>query len=492
MEYAHCQKIFHPFPYSRGSMAGIKKFILLSLFICFSKTLQASIPLEDLSLEEKVGQLLTVHFQGESPNEDARALIQEIKVGGIIYYNWSNGLDSPTQVQRLSSGLQQLAQTNPRAIPLLITADQEGGIVNRLSSGFTVFPGNMALGATENTGLAEAAAYAMGQEMRAVGVNMNLAPVVDINKNPRNPVIGVRSFAESPEIVCAFGERALFGYRRSGVIATLKHFPGHGDVEVDSHESLPTVKKTLAELQSCELLPFSKLASVADVIMPAHILVPALDPKKCTTLSEKSLKYLRDDLGFQGVIITDSLVMGGVLSQCSSVDEAAIQAFLAGCDILLLGGRQLNGEQDSFELTVADVRRIHQSIIAAVKSGRISEERINGSVAKILSLKKRHLGNSSGSIPNISDVVNTENHRALARQIAALALEITSENEAFLFSSICHKKMAIFCSEMLKENLSKPLSSPLEQVLRPCFFRARILSKSSRQQNYKLAQQMCS
>jgi beta-N-acetylhexosaminidase len=326
-------------------------YLLLSL-CCLEKVFSLSIFYQTMSLEEKVGQLLMVHFHGEFANEDARSLIQDAKVGGIIYYNWSNGLSSPEQVQALSAGLQKLARESRASIPLFIAVDQEGGVVARLNNGFTVFPGNKALGMTGDPNLAEASALAMGQELQAVGVNMNFAPVVDVNINPRNPVIGIRSFSDNPETVVAFGKRALQGYNRAQIIATLKYFPGHGDVEVDSHEDLPIVNKPIEELEQVELLPFARLASSADTIMTAHILVPALDAENCSTLSEKTLSYLKTTLGFQGVIITDSLVMEGVLKKCRTVDEAAIQALNAGCDILLLGGKQLVGGHTNLELSV--------------------------------------------------------------------------------------------------------------------------------------------
>lgn len=290
--------------------------------------------LHQMTLEEKVGQVLMVNFRGEVANEDAQTLIQETHVGGIIYYNWANGLTSPQQVLNLSASLQQLA-----AIPLLIAADQEGGKVARLKTGFTIFPGNKALGDTNDPSIAEQAAFAMGQEMRAVGVNMNLAPVVDVNVNPKNPIIGKRAFSDSPEIVTAFGKAAVNGYHKAGMITTLKHFPGHGDVEVDSHTDLPIVNKTMEQLSQVELLPFSKILDT-DAIMTAHILVPALDEENCSTLSKKTLSYLKDSLGFKGLIIADSLVMEGVLKQCKTVDEAAIRALNAGCDMLILGRKE--------------------------------------------------------------------------------------------------------------------------------------------------------
>lgn len=364
---------------------------ILSIFLlCWASHLSAEF-VEKMTLEEKAGQLLMVHFHGETANGEAETLICDTKVGGIVYYNWSNGLNSPAQVKNLSSGLQELAENNRLSIPLFIGVDQEGGRVARLKNGFTVFPANQTLGETGNPDLAQAAAFTMGRELRAVGININFAPVVDVNINPRNPVIGSRSFSNDPKIVLAFSEKALAGYKQANIIASLKHFPGHGDVEMDSHLALPVVDKPMSELERAELFPFAKLASSADLIMTAHLLVPALDPQNCSTLSKKTLSYLRNTLGFEGVIITDSLVMEGVLKKCRSIDEAAIQALDAGCDILLLGGKQLIGGTTNLELTAKDIQRVHRSIVNAVKNGRLSEARVDEAVRKILSLKKRYL-----------------------------------------------------------------------------------------------------
>jgi len=409
--------------------------------------------LQNLSLEEKVGQLLMVQFHGEASNEEARALIQDTKVGGIIYYNWSNTLDSPEQVRALSKGLQELAKANLNPIPLLIATDQEGGVVARLSKGFTQFPGNRAIGQSGDSRLAEAAAFAMGQELLAVGVNMNLAPVVDVNSNSRNPVIGIRSFGEHPELVADLGQSALKGYKDAQVIATLKHFPGYGDVEVDPHEDLPIIRKTKEELEQMELLPFTRLSPSAEVIMTAHILVPALDTENCSTLSEKTLTYLKEIIGFQGVIIADSLVMAGVVKKCRTVDEAAILALKAGCDILILGGKLLVGEYSGFELTVADVQRIHGAIVDAVKSGRVSETRVNQAVQKILDLKRRYIVPDRRDV-QLSQTVNTMGHRAIAQKIASLALKIT-RNEHSPVEPFHEKKIAIFAPRLLSDTIDQ-------------------------------------
>lgn len=358
--------------------------ILLFLFSCTNSS-------HKLTLEEKVGQVLMVHVHGEVAGEDARALICDLKVGGIIYYNWANGLNSPDQVRNLSEGLQKLSQVNRVPIPLLIAVDQEGGRVQRLRNGFTPFPSNGAVGETGDPSYAHEIARSIAKELKSVGVNMNLAPDVDVNSNPQNPVIGNRSFSSDPYVVAAFGSKALEGYRQEGIIATLKHYPGHGDTKVDSHEGLPIVNKSMQELQQMELIPFAKLAKEAEVIMTAHLLVPAFDEKFCATYSKKILDYLREEIGFQGVIMTDSLVMKGALQDNMSIDEAAIAALKAGSDIILLGGAQLNGGNAEFELKVDDIKRIRAALVSAVRKGQISEERLNEAVNHILQLKERYL-----------------------------------------------------------------------------------------------------
>jgi beta-N-acetylhexosaminidase len=419
------------------------------------------ISFQELTLEEKVGQLLMVHFNGEVANSDAEFLIQQLHVGGMIYYNWANGLHSPEQVSYLSSSLQALAQQNRLPIPLLIAIDQEGGLVARLQEGFTIFPGNKAVGMTQNLVLAEQSAYAIGEELRAVGINMNLAPVVDINTQPRNPVIGIRSFGESAAIVIPFAKAALRGYHQAGMITTLKHFPGHGDVEVDSHEDLPILKKTQEQLKKEEWLPFAALAQEADSIMTAHIMVPALDTIHCATLSKKILQLLHDEIGFNGVVIADSLVMEGIVKNVSSIDEAAIGALEAGCDLLMLGGKQLIGHHA--ELTVADVRRIHRSIVTAVQEGRLSEERLNQAVQRILDLKQRYqLG-----FYCVKPFIPIKEHQTLADTIARNALQVVDRQPLFLKQS----KIALFAPINMQETIQHSALLTLGKELQSFFFK---------------------
>ncbi len=413
-------------------------FFLPSIVVCLPK---------EMTMKEKVGQLLMVHFHGEEANEDAKCLIQDLGVGGIIYYSWANGLHSPHQVRVLSQGLQSIAQQNRNPIPLFISVDQEGGVVSRFHQGFTSFPGNGALGRTKNLDLAEEIAFAMGEELRSVGANMNLAPVIDVNVNPKNPVIGIRSFGDDPALVAAFGHRMLQGNKRAHVIGVPKHFPGHGDVDTDSHENLPIVRKSMDMLRKIELIPFERLAPEAEAIMTAHILVPALDTKNCATLSKNTIAYLRDVLHFSGVVISDSLVMQGVLKKCQTVEEAAIQAINAGCDLLILGGRQPISFAGTCELTVADMKSIHSALMRAVEEGRITIERLDEAVGRVLALKEKYLYQETPATD-----VPWAMHQALAKKVAALALQEVHREP---LPDLSEKKILMVAPELLREALSQ-------------------------------------
>ncbi len=439
-----------------------KTFLTLLVFIGL-----ASSAYTEMSLEEKVGQLLMVHFHGEEANQEAKLLIQELHVGGIIYYNWSNTLSSASQIRNLSMGLQKLAKT-----PLLIAVDQEGGLVNRLKEGFTLFPGNLALAKTGKPELAEKYAFAIGQELLSVGINMNLAPVVDVNNNPYNPVIGIRSFGDAADHVTLFAKQALQGYHRAGIITCLKHFPGHGDVVVDSHQDLPIVKKTKEELTKLELFPFYQLADQADSIMTAHLLFPSLDSQNCATLSQKILTdLLREEMGFQGVVISDSLVMQGLLNNCSSIEEAAISSINAGCDLLILGGKQLNADS-SLELTTENIQKIHQALLQAVQTGVISQQRLEQALQRILTLKNKYVFSSSKVEYNESE------HQALAEQIASSALCVLKNKSLSL-----KKEAILFFPQILKREIEQ---TSFPQISNDSFF----FTLNPSQDEYRQAQKI--
>lgn len=391
------------------------RLLFLFSFYCVSCF---GVSVDDLTLEEKVGQVLIAHFHGSTANDEAKELVTKTCIGGVIYYTWSNGLTDPKQVAELSLGLQKLAQQSRLKIPLFISIDQEGGKVNRLNQGFTAFPANQMVGKSGNVIFAEKVALAIGSELRSVGINVNFAPVLDVNSHPKNPIVGQRSFGTDPTTVARFGLAALKGYQQAGIINSVKHFPGHGDVEIDSHMDLPVVKKSLDEIKKCELVPFVKCANEADMVMTGHLLVPALDPVHCATLSKTTINFLRDETGFEGVVITDSLVMRGVLKN-NTIDEVALQALNAGCDVLLLGGKALLDSHTDLELHLQDIQRIHQSLVVAVKTGRLAEERLNEAVKRILDLKERRgLWNTTMS-PCTPEVM--EEHRLLVAEIETQA-----------------------------------------------------------------------
>lgn len=431
--------------------------VFLSLWTPFWLTALPVPSLSQLSLEEKVGQVLMVHFNGSEANEAAKRLICEAYVGGIIYYTWANELSSPGQVKNLSLGLQNLSRSAPHTLPLLIAVDQEGGLVNRLRSGFTTFPGNYALGQTRKWHWGKESAFFIGQELKAVGINLNLAPVVDVNTNLANSVIGMRTFSSDPREVAHWGNEALKGYKQAGIIATLKHFPGYGHIETDPHETLPIVKKERDLLEKEELLPFRALAAKAEAIMTSHLSVPALDPKHCVTFSRNIVEgLLRQELNFRGVIMTDSLAMQGILSQCSSVEEAALQSLEAGHDVILLGGKQLLESQSGWELTVDDVIRIHHFLVEAVRQGRFSEERLDAAVSRIMALKNRYgLFERGFSYPSdLKTNIHTSSHCSLAQQIAKGALKLV-QGGSHLPLPLSSQRLMIAAPECLKEEIEQ-------------------------------------
>ncbi len=420
--------------------------IILGLLASTSISVQQQ--MENMTIKQKVGQVIMAHVHAKEVNDDAKKLI-DLGIGGIIYYNWANGLDSLHQVRNLSSGLQKVAK-----IPLFIAIDQEGGIVERLQNGFTRWPGNRALGETNDARLAYKAAYCIGKELLSVGINVNFAPVVDVNSNPNNPVIGVRSFGEDPQKVADFGLKAVEGFERAGIIPCLKHVPGHGDTGKDSHIDLPIIYKTLEEMREVELYPFMYIRS--KMVMTAHTLIPAIDPDNCSTLSKKTLDLYRKETGFGGVIISDSLVMEGVLKGAKNVDEVAIKAFNAGCDILLLGGSQLHGVK-TVELSIEDIEQVQRSMVNAVEVGEICSERLNVAVRRILNLKSQTF--NSLKTPLTSE--DLKNHSLLALEIATKALKVTV-NDPSADVSVKGKKSAIILPQFLRQTLEGTSLSTIE------------------------------
>lgn len=432
-----------------------KQKILFLLIILFSLTTplvskEASLPeLKDLSLEEKVGQLLIVHFLGEELNEQAKKLINDIHVGGIIYYQWANGLHNPFQIKKLSHELQSASP-----IPLLIAIDQEGGAVSRLQKGFTHFPGNASLVKSLKQDYTEQAAFATGEELKAVGINLNFAPTVDVCNSAGNTAIGIRSYSDSPEDVSKYGSLALAGFEKAGIISCLKHFPGYGQVHLDPHTGLSTVNKTIAEWEASDLVPYKSLLDKSPAVMTAHVELAAVDPDVCATLSNKVVEgILRQKLKYNGVIITDSLTMGGVLKACPNIEEAAVKAIQAGHDMIVLGGKELLNKNKQ-ELTYEETAKIHKRLVEAVSKGEISLNRLDESVRRILALKQQHgVGIHNEQMEKeLAKKVGGEEHQNLAKEIAQHAVKRVGEP---LPESLRGKKIILLAPEQSRELLSK-------------------------------------
>lgn len=327
-----------------------------------------------MKLQDKLGQMLLGGFDGTKMTTEAMKLIAAYRTGGIIYF--SRNVSSPEQLAALTRELQQAAAANG-VPPLWISIDQEGGMVARITEGVTLMPGQMAIAAAGSAEEAYRAAYVGGSELRMIGINLNYAPVLDVNNNPLNPVIGVRSFGESPEAAAEFGAAAVRGYQDAGVAATAKHFPGHGDTDVDSHLDLPTVPHDRARMDKVELVPFKRaFAEGVDAVMSAHIYFPALEKEKLpVTLSPSVLTgLLREELGFEGIITTDCMEMNAI-AEHYGVAEASVLAVLAGADQILVSHRS---DRQGAALAALE---------AAVHEGRIAEARIDDSVRRLLRMK---------------------------------------------------------------------------------------------------------
>jgi beta-N-acetylhexosaminidase len=327
-----------------------------------------------MTLREKIGQLFMLGFMGTDVTPELAALLKEYRPGGLILF--ARNLQTPEQIIALTNK----AQAAAGPLPLLIAIDQEGGRVSRLPAGFTIFPPCAMLGRCGSADLAYRAARVTAAELRAVGVNMNMAPVLDVDSNPANPIIGDRAFGKTAEEVSRLGQAVIAGLQDSQVVACGKHFPGHGDTIADSHLELPVVNVPLERLQAVEIPPFRHAIQhgVASV-MTAHVLYPALDPDLPATISRTILTgLLRQQLGFNGLVLTDDLEMRAIIDHYGIAD-ASVRAFMAGADVLLICKDQ--------DREVAAM----EAMEAAVNDGTIPYARLDASLGRIRQLKERFL-----------------------------------------------------------------------------------------------------
>ncbi|MEO3752584.1 glycoside hydrolase family 3 N-terminal domain-containing protein [Streptomyces sp. B6B3] len=396
--------------------------------------------LRSMTLEEKVGQLFVTYVYGETADtrreedvaanqewlgvDNGREAVERYDLGGVIYFGWSDNLDNPEQVVGLSNGLQRAAVDQPAGVPLLVTTDQEHGAITRLGAPATLFPGSMALGASGSAADAREAASISAEELRAVGITMNHAPDADVNVNAANPVIGIRSFGGDPQAVAELTAAQVEGHEaggEAGVVASPKHFPGHGDTDEDSHDELPAVDHSLEEWREIDAPPFrAAVEAGAGAIMTGHLQFPALDPSgDPATLSEPIVTgLLREELGYDGVVITDSLLMEGV-RQAYPDAEVPVRALQAGVDLLLMP---------------PDLDLAYHAVLDAVASGELTEERIDESVRRILTLKREQgiVAAPFADPDRVPEVVGNADHERAAQEITDGTTTLVRNDDAVL------------------------------------------------------------
>lgn len=363
--------------------------------------------IQEMSLKEKIGQLIVAGFGGTSLSEAEIAHFKKYHIGNFIYF--ARNVTSKKSTLKLSESLHALCLEN-QGVPAFITVDQEGGMVTRIFDGASFFPGNMAMAATNEVANVYQEGKYMAQELLNLGINFNLAPVLDVNNNSKNPVIGVRSYGDDAQKVSEFGCQYIKGLQEHGVIATAKHFPGHGDTAVDSHFGLPVISHDRARLEAVELVPFkAAIESGIEAIMTTHIKFSQLTTDDLpATLSPTILTgILREQLKFDGIIMTDCMEMKAIADNYGTA-EGALQSIIAGADLVCIS------HSASLQAKACEL------IYEAVLDGTLSEERINESITRILTLKKKY---PVQQLNVLSDEM-IEKHQAFARQMSRDSLTL--------------------------------------------------------------------
>ena len=356
-------------------------------------------------IREHVGQLIVAGFAGPTIPIELRAIAREFDLGGVILF--ARNIEEPAQVAELAFEAGRLS----RELPVWVSVDQEGGRVARLRSPFTEWPPMITLGRSGDPALAERFARSMAAELAAVGVTLDYAPVLDVDTNPDNPVIGDRSLSREATDVARLGGVIIETLQECGIAACGKHFPGHGDTAVDSHEELPVVEHPPERIREVELEPFREaIRRRVAAIMTAHVRYPALDESAAATLSAPIVTgLLRDELGFEGLIATDDMQMGAIAKH-HPVPEATVRAVAAGCDMVLLSGTEATEQVDAFE-----------AIIRAVEEDRLPERRVDDALDRQRRVKERFLEGMRHWRPptpsSLADILGRGEHVAVAREM---------------------------------------------------------------------------
>ena len=404
-----------------------------------------------MSIDEKIGQMLMLDFrQWESNdtdkeyinvtsiNDNIKTIIGDYHLGGVVLF--AENCSNVEQLIKLTNDMQQ-ASISKGGLPLLIATDQEGGNVTRAKFS-TAFSGNMALGISNNTDNTYKAGKIIGEELNSLGINCDFAPVIDVNSNEKNPVIGVRSFSNETDVVSKMGIAMADGFKSSGIVNCAKHYPGHGDTSTDSHIGIPVVNKSYEEWMKTDGAPFEAIIKngSTDLIMTAHVQYPELDDSKVyseilkedvivpATMSKTILTdILKEKLGFEGVIITDAMDMDAI-DEYFDKSDATIKAIIAGVDIVLMPVTIRNHED------IKELDELFGDIKDAINNGQISEDRINDALTRILKVKiesgileKNYDTNLEEMTNNAINIVGNKEHREIEKEIAFDCLKMDYE-----------------------------------------------------------------
>ncbi|HCW04555.1 MAG TPA: beta-N-acetylhexosaminidase, partial [Clostridium sp.] len=320
--------------------------------------------IKTMTLEEKIGQMVIVGLDGYEISPNTVEFIDKYKVGGFIFF--ANNIQSSSQLLKFMNSIK--AENSKNSIPLFLSIDEEGGRVTRMPKEFVKFPSNKIIGNVNKKEFSYEIGKVMANKIGAFGFNMNFAPVLDVNSNPSNPVIGDRAFSSEASIVSSLGVETMRGLQQGKVIPVVKHFPGHGDTAEDSHKGLPSLNHDLARLESLELIPFQEaINNDAEAVMIAHILLPQIDKENPSSMSKVIITdILREKMNFQGLVITDDMTMGAIMKNYE-IGEASVKSVLAGTDIVLV----CHGKDKQIQVI--------EALKKADLEGRISEERIDES-----------------------------------------------------------------------------------------------------------------
>lgn len=350
--------------------------------------------IKNMTLEEKIGQMVMVGIDGYTNDAHSTEMIENFHVGGFILFK--NNIKNTEQAQSLINSLKD-KNSNTSSIPLFFSVDEEGGRVSRMPDEFVKLPSNKVIGSRNNPDFSFEIGKVIGKEIRSLGFNMDFAPVLDVNSNPKNPVIGDRSFGNSAQLVSLLGVKTMQGLGSQNVISVVKHFPGHGDTSVDSHVGLPVVNNGMERLKKLELVPFENaIKNNADVIMVAHILLPKIDAQNPASFSKAIITdLLRNEMNYNGLVITDDLTMGAITKNYK-IEDAAIKAVNAGSNIILVC--------HDYEKQASVIKALK----AAVENGDIPAEKVYESVYKILSLKQKYELSDEKTGPADLQDINTE------------------------------------------------------------------------------------